>query len=178
MRKCSKEESGPSLSVLGVHIRRASLVDIPAMTELAKLNPYAAQWSQAQYERLWDRTESAENHGDCFSEHFVLVAEHSAEGGAPLLIGFLVAHRVDREWELQNIAVSKALHRQGIGAYLLSEFIAQARREKGNEAFLEVRESNSSARAFYRNAGFQESGMRKNYYSQPNENAVLYRLPL
>jgi len=124
------------LSVLGVHIRRASLVDIPAMTELAKLNPYAAQWSQAQYERLWDRTESGENHGDRFCEHFVLVAEHSAEGGAPLLIGFLVAHRVDREWELQNIAVSKALHRQGIGAYLLSEFIAQARREKGNEAFL------------------------------------------
>jgi ribosomal-protein-alanine acetyltransferase len=161
-----------------MHIRNASLSEVPAMIDLAMANPTAAQWSRAQYERLFVRnlTELAENQGE-LSEDLVLVAAHD-EIGAPRLIGFLVAHRVGRDWELQNIAVSKVLQRHGIGASLLSEFIAHARRENHTEIFLEVRESNRNARALYQNAGFKEAGVRKDYYSNPIEKAVLYCLAL
>jgi len=44
--------------------------------------------------------------------------------------------------------------------------------------FLEVRESNQPARAFYLRQGFEESGRRKFYYANPQEDAILYRLAL
>jgi ribosomal protein S18 acetylase RimI-like enzyme len=44
--------------------------------------------------------------------------------------------------------------------------------------FLEVRESNHPARRFYEKAGFQQSGVRKAYYRDPPEDAILYRLEL
>jgi ribosomal-protein-alanine N-acetyltransferase len=154
------------------------------MIELAKSNPSAAQWSLLQYERLFggnlgeDLRKDPKRDLAALDEHLVLLAEQKAGCEAPQQIAFLVAHRVGTEWELQNIAVSKALHRQGIGARLLSEFIAHARRGNATAIFLEVRESNHFARALYENAGFKEAGLRKNYYSNPIENAVLYRLTL
>ena len=169
------------MPVPGLRLRKTSPADVPAMIELATANPSAAQWSQGQYERLFAMAENAEvsaNQEHRFPEHFVLAAEHGAGGRAPRLIAFLVAHRVGQEWQLQNITVSKTFQRKRIGTLLLSEFIAHARRERASEIFLEVRESNHSARALYQNAAFKEVGLRKNYYSNPIENAVLYRFSL
>jgi len=53
-----------------------------------------------------------------------------------------------------------------------------ARAERAEAIFLEVRESNQAARAFYERHGFQPSGRRARYYSQPNEDAITYRLNL
>ena len=44
--------------------------------------------------------------------------------------------------------------------------------------FLEVRENNTAARKLYEKTGFVEVGMRKNYYSNPTENAVLYKMEI
>ena len=74
------------------------------------------------------------------------------------------------------MVVSKTFQRQGIGMRLLNEFLEQARAEGGRAVFLEVRESNASARALYRKAGFKETGGRTGYYSDPAEDAKLYRL--
>ncbi len=90
------------------------------------------------------------------------------EGEAPRILGFLVAHRVDAEWELENIVVAEAARRRGVGTRLLEEFSRPCcARNMGSGIFLEVRESNLSARALYRKLGFQETGLRKSYYSQP-----------
>jgi [ribosomal protein S18]-alanine N-acetyltransferase len=145
--------------------------------DLERQNPAAAHWSREQYEGLFVATSSQER-----SERFALVV---ADGGAqpekfsseaPAILAFLVGHRVDAEWELENIVVAEAAQRRGVGTCLLSEFVAHARAEQGSSIFLEVRESNQSARALYRRMGFKEAGLRKNYYASPAEDAVRYGL--
>jgi [ribosomal protein S18]-alanine N-acetyltransferase len=54
--------------------------------------------------------------------------------------------------------------------------INRVRAKHGKNIFLEVRESNQRARAFYRKAHFKETGVRKSYYSGPKEGAALYSL--
>jgi len=63
-----------------------------------------------------------------------------------------------------------------VGSRLLGEFIAHARAENGSGIFLEVRESNQSAHTLYQRAGFGQTGLRKGYYANPPEDAILYRL--
>jgi ribosomal-protein-alanine N-acetyltransferase len=79
---------------------------------------------------------------------------------------------------LENIVVAEEFRHQGIGRRLLTEFIEHARVQNGKGVFLEVRESNQNARALYSRLGFETAGSRKAYYSNPLEDAVLYRLAL
>jgi [ribosomal protein S18]-alanine N-acetyltransferase len=93
-------------------------------------------------------------------------------------VGSLVAHRVDTEWELENIVVAGKFRRSGFGSLLLNELIEQVRTTKGECIFLEVRESNYSARGLYEKHSFKPVGSRRGYYSNPFEDAVLYKLGL
>jgi ribosomal-protein-alanine N-acetyltransferase len=145
------------------------ITDVPAMMDLERQSPAAAHWSRGQHEALFVTAE-----GQPQSERFALVVE--GEGESPEILAFLVAHRVDLEWELENIVVAAAARRRGVGTHLLGEFVAHAREEQGSGIFLEVRESNRSARALYRKAGFEEVGLRKSYYSNPVEDAILCRV--
>ena len=89
-----------------------------------------------------------------------------------------MARRIGSEWELENMAVVPSVRRQGAGTLLLQKLIAQARAEDGKSIFLEVRESNVGALALYRRFGFEQTGIRKSYYSDPPEDAFLCRLAL
>lgn len=141
------------------------------MMALQRENPAAADWSRQQYEALFVPTT-----GQKLSERLGRIVED--EGEVPRLLGFLVAQRVDAEWELENIIVAEAARRRGVGTRLIEELVAHVRAELGSGIFLEVRESNLSARALYRKLGFQETGLRKSYYSHPPEDAILCRLRL
>jgi len=154
------------------------------MMDLERQSPLAAHWSRQQYEGLFvDRIVDLRQQP---SEPFVLIAQdgHESEqqpesiSSSPGILAFLVAHRVDREWELENIVVAEAARRRGVGEGLLRAFIAHARAGRGNRIFLEVRGSNQAARALYRKAGFEEAGLRKSYYLCPVEDAILCRLSL
>jgi ribosomal-protein-alanine N-acetyltransferase len=140
------------------------------MMDLEQESPATAHWSRPQYEELF-RVSKGQS-----SERVAWVGDD--ESAPHEVLAFLVAHKVDAEWELENIVVAEAARRQGIGTRLLRELIAHARAEHGNQILLEVRESNQSARALYRRAGFQETGLRKSYYSDPPEDAILYHLSL
>jgi ribosomal-protein-alanine N-acetyltransferase len=91
------------------------------------------------------------------------------------LLGFLVARNVGPEWELENIAVAFQAQRHGIGTQLLHGFLAETDRAGNPVVFLEVRESNTAARALYEKSGFSQVGRRSAYYHHPAEDAVLYR---
>lgn len=146
--------------------------------ELGREIPTSANWSHVHYEGLF-RTAAPER-----SRYFVLVVEgpsgsKSAESTpTSLIVAYLVAHQVDSDWELQYMVVAKESRRLGVGTYLLDEFISHVRATGGSRIFLEVRESNHSARALYRKAGFEETGLRKSYYVNPPEDAILCRLSL
>jgi ribosomal-protein-alanine N-acetyltransferase len=92
--------------------------------------------------------------------------------------GFLIAHEIAGEWELENIVVSEQARRRGLATRLLFELMSVARTEHALAIFLEVRESNHAARAFYQSRGFEPTGRRPRYYSDPDEDAITYRLRL
>ena len=145
-------------------IRPATPADIHAMMWLVSHSATAAHWSRAQYERVF---------GAEAPRRVALVIEE--ESG---LQGFLVAHEIANEWEIENIAVAGAARRRGLGTRLLGEFLDRARAEGGTSVFLEVRESNHAARLLYDKWAFEESGRRSGYYAQPQEDAIVYRLSL
>lgn len=163
-----------------MHIRRATGADIPGIVELEIQNPGAARWSPQQYEDLFSATSSPGP-----SERFAWVAEDESKdsprkvpGEKCELYAFLVTHRIDAEWELENMVVAASVRRRGIGTLLLRELIALVRAKNGKSIFLEVRSSNQGARALYQKVGFEELGLRKSYYQNPSEDAILYRFSL
>ncbi len=89
------------------------------------------------------------------------------------IAGFLILSTVLDEAEILEVAVPENLRRCGIGSELMSEIFGWCSKNGISKIFLEVRESNFPARAYYKKYGFVENGLRKNYYRDPVENAVL-----
>jgi len=87
--------------------------------------------------------------------------------------GFLLARCLFEEAEIFNVAVLPDERRHGVGTALLEKALSEFRMRGVARVFLEVRESNASAIAFYRQHGFVETGRRKGYYRAPDEAAVL-----
>lgn len=142
-------------------VRRAAKSDIAAILAIAADNATAAHWPEAEY------VQALEN---VAARRTVLVAESEGK-----VNGFLVVHAIGHEWELENVAVAPASQRLGVARELLCSLSGMALREGAEVIFLEVRASNLAARKLYENAGFEQTGLRPTYYSNPVEDAVLYR---
>ena len=74
---------------------------------------------------------------------------------------------------ISNISFSLAYRRRGVGTALLTELERRAGELRLSFLTLEVRSSNAAARALYAARGFQVTGLRRNYYEKPAEDAVL-----
>ena len=86
--------------------------------------------------------------------------------------GFAVARRTaPDELEILNVVVDLPFRRRGIARTLITELIG----EKPGTAFLEVRQSNLAARKLYHSLGFEAIGVRRDYYSQPMESAIVMK---
>ena len=135
---------------LNVSIRNGIEGDLAAISQIQDAAPGAAQWKPHDY-----------------LAYQCLVAER--EGA---VVGFLVARTIGLEAEILNLAVAPGMRRQGIGRRLLGEMLA---RHPG-QVFLEVRESNESARRFYERLGFKSAAKRLQYYSNPPDSAIVMKL--
>jgi ribosomal-protein-alanine N-acetyltransferase len=144
-----------------VKVRRAHREDIPAILAIAEQNPSSAHWREPEY------IQALEN---VAARRLLLVAETEGQ-----VAGFLMARIVNQDWELENIAVAIGRQHRGIGQILMHVLIDAAKHNQAEAIFLEVRESNSYARVLYERCGFQQTGRRPSYYSNPQEDAVLYR---
>jgi [ribosomal protein S18]-alanine N-acetyltransferase len=87
------------------------------------------------------------------------------------VVGYLICSRYADVWHLMNIAVDPPARRQGVATALLEEMIARA----GEDASytLEVRPSNIHAIALYERFGFRSAGMRRRYYQDTGEDALI-----
>jgi len=137
-------------------IRAAIADDIPAILAIEQSASSAAHWSAQQYEQR-------------VKEGFVLVAE---DNGSPC--GFLCAHAVAGEWEIENVVVRPESRRRGVASALIEILLEKCEQMGGAAVLLEVRESNAGARSLYEKCGLQEVGRRRAYYRDPTEDAVLY----
>lgn len=100
------------------------------------------------------------------------------QGGSLIAMAFFQC--IEPEVELLNIAVSPVHQGRGIGRALLETVLAQFEAQHYQRCFLEVRASNIAAIALYERLGFNQIGMRANYYpaKQGREDAYLYALEL
>ena len=89
------------------------------------------------------------------------------------IAGYIVARLTAGELHINNVAVRLAYRRARIGTALLSRIMEEAERAGAFAAFLEVRVGNSIAQGLYERCGFAVVGRRRNYYSEPREDAVI-----
>jgi len=105
----------------------------------------------------------------------------AADSAAHELIGYFVAMTALDEVHLLDLAVAAPRQRQGWARVLLDALALRARQQQAQSLWLEVRQSNTRARAVYTANGFVEAGLRKNYYparGTQREHAVLMQRPL
>jgi ribosomal protein S18 acetylase RimI-like enzyme len=84
----------------------------------------------------------------------------------------------EAECEIYNIAVKKEFQNQGIGKCILEKIVFLIKRHNVQSIWLEVRSSNRKAINFYRNNNFRQVYERKNFYSNPLEDAIVMNLNL
>jgi [ribosomal protein S18]-alanine N-acetyltransferase len=140
-------------------IRRAKAVDIDAVLRIEQRSPEAAHWPLETY-----------THAMAQEARLVLIAEDGDR-----IEGFLVASIATEEWELENIAVTRERRRQGVGRALMAELISQAKQAHALEIRQEIRASNLAAQILGRSMGFEPGGRRPAYYSNPTEEALLFK---
>lgn len=141
----------PGQALLEWRIRPAETADLKAIEAIQRASPAAARWEPRLYLNY-----------DC----------RVAVGGRNVAGFIVVRQTAPGEYEIVNLAVAPEYRRRGIGAALLRDVVAR----RPGEYYLEVRESNQPARALYRKLGFTEAGIRKNYYNDPPEAAIVMRL--
>lgn len=89
------------------------------------------------------------------------------------LLGFSSLMYALDEGDVLNIGVRKDRQREGIGQFMMDSMMRMAAGIGVNIIHLEVRESNETAIRMYERLGFERDGIRKNYYQNPKENAIL-----
>ena len=93
------------------------------------------------------------------------------------LVGYLVCSRYDKVWHLMNIAIDPEQRRRGTASALLSRLLGQVD-DPDAQFTLEVRASNGGAIELYERFGFRSAGLRRRYYQDNGEDAVImWRTP-
>ena len=138
-------------------IRAMRREDVAAVSAILAESPEAANWN------VQSLPESLNWPG--------MVALVGESGRA--VMGFVMARQTADEAEILNIAVASLARGKGIGGHLLEAALKEFAVHNVCRIFLEVRESNGTAKRFYERAGFVQTGKRAKYYRDPEEAAVL-----
>jgi ribosomal-protein-alanine acetyltransferase len=145
-----------AVSAFAGRVRPLLAQDAERVAAITAESPEAAAWSLGSYQQI-----------PADSAVLALVSEERSE-----ITGCLVAQSSQDQGEILNLAVALQKRRCGCGTALLVAAMREFQARKVREVFLEVRESNSAAIAFYEAHGFVKCGLRKGYYRAPDENAL------
>lgn len=138
-------------------IRPAKIYDVPALARIES-ESFARPWSAEEIAKDIVKNDRA----------FVAVAVIDDEP-----VGYADMRLIAGEAQLYNIVVSPEYRSLGIGSLLLRYMAQTAARAGCRNMNLEVRRSNVPAISMYRKGGFRDSGVRKGYYQDNREDAVL-----
>jgi len=141
-------------------IRKMTADDIPAVVELDKMS-FSLPWPERSF-----RFELTDNPASrCW------VAEVDGR-----VVGMIVVWLLVEEAHVATLATHPDLRRQGIAKKLLAHALRYLIDEGAQTSFLEVRASNIAALEMYRKFGYEESGRRRRYYKDNDEDAILMNL--
>jgi ribosomal-protein-alanine N-acetyltransferase len=143
-----------------LQIRRLTYADLPQVISVER-RAFPAPWSLAMFV-----LELSKPGGVCLAA--------SAHGR---LAAYLVCSRYDTVWHIMNVAVDPDLRNHGIGTALIERLIDEVA-DPGARYTLEVRMSNVGAIRLYERFGFRSAGMRRRYYQDNGEDAlIMWRTP-
>lgn len=145
-----------------VRIRPATAADVEAIVRIERAT-FSKPWSSRSFQDML-RAPAA----------IVLVALLEE----PVVQGYAAAYVAADVAELANIAVGQSVRGFGLGRALLAEVIRQVLGRGAGSLFLDVRASNVVARGLYESESFREVARRRDYYSQPVEDAIVMRRDL
>ena len=94
------------------------------------------------------------------------------------IVGYIGMYLSFDEGDITNVAVSPAHRKKGYGEALVSKAKELAKEKQLEMILLEVRVSNAPAISLYKKMGFEELGIRKNFYEHPVEDAIIMKCPL
>ena len=149
------------MSTLNILLRPAEALDLQQLLALAEDCPGAPRWAQ----RTWQQILESPTTG---AQRIVLLAQSVNE-----FVGFGVLGLSADDAEIESLAVSTAWRRRGIARRLCHDLLGWARARGARHASLEVRVSNAAARSLYESLGFHEVAVRRGYYRDPEEDALV-----
>jgi ribosomal-protein-alanine N-acetyltransferase len=139
-------------------IRRLGLHDLDAIVDIENA-VYPTPWSRSMFAGELAKPSS-----------FSIGAFDSELGG---LVAYLIVSRYVDAWHIMNVAVHPENRRQGVASRLLDELFDVTAGDPRRGYTLEVRVSNASAIALYERFGFEASGIRRGYYTDNREDALI-----
>jgi ribosomal-protein-alanine N-acetyltransferase len=145
----------PGAARLELEIRRLTYGDLPQVIAIERRS-FPAPWSLAMFVLELSRPSSV-----------CLASVNRGE-----LIGYLVCSRYHEVWHIMNVAVDGAYRRLGVATALIEHLLASTGGESDRYT-LEVRVSNTEAIKMYESFGFRSAGVRRRYYHDNNEDALI-----
>jgi len=145
----------------GFELRRMRMDELPEVMEVERrafAHPWSAELLRRELTHDWST---------------ILLA---LEGGR--IIGFVIFWVVVDEIHVLNVAVDPVHRRRGIARLLMAELLERGRANGLSMATLEVRRSNEPALALYAGLGFRNVGVRKGYYVEEREDAIVMTMDL
>ena len=144
------------MTAIAVDIRPLGLSDLTAI-EAIEQRAYRTPWSRSMF-----ASELAKSSSVCLG---------AFEGEQ--LVGYTVNSRYVDAWHVMNVAVDPDYQRRGIATRLLEHLFELTRDDQRRGYTLEVRVSNSEAIGLYESLGFVRQGLRRGYYTDNREDALI-----
>ncbi len=143
---------------MSVEYRRLDLDDLSSIERIERAS-YPTPWSRSMFA------------GELAKPSSILLGAYDSDSGE--LLGYLIISRYVDAWHVMNLAVDPAHRRGRIAATLLDRLFEQTAGEGRRGYTLEVRVSNEVAIRLYERAGFRPRGIRRAYYTDNREDALI-----
>ena len=143
-----------------IELRRLGLGDLQAIEEIER-RAYPTPWSRSMFA------------GELAKSSSICLGAFDLDGEDGLLCGYLIVSRYVDAWHVMNVAVDVDHRGRGIATMLLERLFELTEGDARRGYTLEVRVSNATAIALYERLGFEGRGLRRGYYTDNCEDALI-----
>lgn len=139
-------------------IRRMTFEDVKSVAQI-EAECFSMPWSENGFEDSLAREDTV----------FLVCVDEGVVGYIGMYLSF-------EEGEITNVAVTPSYRQRGCGNLLIEAVKKEAKARNAECVILEVRVSNEPAISLYKKNGFEEIGIRKNFYEHPKEDAIIMKV--